>query len=151
MSDPAAFLLARYAEEEERAREAGAAQGLDWLDHEGIVVSRTAPVEAPGRFLDMYAPSGTWALWDCEGASSLGVHPATSLHIARHDPARVLADIAAKRRVVELHGRYDGWGDHCRTCRAEDEVGGDAFPCETLRALVQPHADHPDWREEWAL
>ena len=37
-------------------------------------------------------------------ASSEGADRKALAHIARHDPARVLADVAAKRAVVELHG-----------------------------------------------
>lgn len=71
-------------------------------------------------------------------------------HIARHDPARVLADVAAKRRIIDLHAHcpeqaWDGsniTGD-CRECIDEH------YPCGTLRLLALPFADHPDYREEW--
>jgi pyrimidine deaminase RibD-like protein len=56
-------------------------------------------------------------------------------HIARHDPARVLADVAAKRAIVALHP--------CDDCG----MGND--PCSTLRLLAQPYAEHPDYDEEW--
>jgi hypothetical protein len=67
------------------------------------------------------------------------------------DPARVLADCAAKRAIVELHPLYrctharcGGDGSHCRTCGADVPA-----PCPTLLALAQPYADHPDYRNEW--
>lgn len=73
-------------------------------------------------------------------------------HIARHDPARVLADVAAKRRIIDLHAHcpeqaWDGsniTGD-CRECIDEH------YPCGTLRLLALPFADHPDYREEFRL
>ena len=86
------------------------------------------------------------------------------MHIARHDPARVLRDVEAKRRIVAEHASEDG---HCRTCTVEDRedapMGTDwdtepeaiwvrrpvAYPCPTLRLLALPYADHPDYREEW--
>ena len=34
-----------------------------------------------------------------------------ALHIARHDPARVLAEVEAKRRILELHQRVDARPD----------------------------------------
>lgn len=88
-------------------------------------------------------------------------------HAARHDLARVLREVEAKRRIVELHGivhRNIGWlegGDDeydeipvCGLCvpkhshyrRREDVPEG---PCPTLRLLALPHADHPDYREGW--
>jgi hypothetical protein len=66
-------------------------------------------------------------------------------HIARHDPARVLADCAAKRAIVELHtGGHECsiTGDHCRYIH-EFET------CDTLRLLAAPFAPHPDFRDEW--
>lgn len=51
-------------------------------------------------------------------------------HIARHDPARVLAECAAKRELVEV------WSD---------EHGGH----HVLRALATIYKDHPDYDEKW--
>lgn len=59
-------------------------------------------------------------------------------HIARWDPARVLVECDAKRRIVELHPEH-GWS-HCE---------GESLPCPTLRLLALPYAEHPDYREEW--
>lgn len=55
-------------------------------------------------------------------------------HVARHDPARVLREIDAKRRILNtLH-----------------EEGGDRMFADIFRLLALPYADHPDYREEWA-
>ena len=64
--------------------------------------------------------------------------------------ARVLAEVEAKRRIVEdVH--FDGSGDYvqpwCSTC-SDDENLVD-LPCQTLRLLALPYADHPDCDEEW--
>ncbi|SES03075.1 DUF6221 family protein [Streptomyces qinglanensis] len=72
-------------------------------------------------------------------------------HIARHDPARVLADIEAKRRVV----RY--YEDAARTLAAAEPgtpphdlmTGAMNSLRAALQALALPYADHPDYREEW--
>jgi hypothetical protein len=61
-------------------------------------------------------------------------------HIARHDPARVLADVAAKRAILELHA--DG---------TEPVPGlGISHNGRVVRLLAQPFAGRPGWREEWA-
>lgn len=82
---------------------------------------------------------------------------ATGEHIARHDPARVLAEVAAKRAIVELHGLHpnchadiDG-PDYliCAICHDYRRHDAARWPCATLRALALPHADHPEYREEW--
>lgn len=57
-------------------------------------------------------------------------------------PARVLAECEAKRRIVEEHG---GGADPCDAHDASFET----IPCDTLRALALPYADHSDFREEW--
>jgi hypothetical protein len=65
-------------------------------------------------------------------------------HIARHDPARVLADVAAKRAILARHStgagslRTHGW--YCEVC----DDG-----CAELPALAAVYADHPDYDESW--
>jgi len=59
-------------------------------------------------------------------------------------PARVLAECAAKRQIVALHQRYlvalnQESRDADRRCSLEPVV----------RLLALPYADHPDYREEW--
>jgi len=51
-------------------------------------------------------------------------------HIARWDPARVLAECEAKRRLIALGEKDSYWDD-------------------VLRLLALPYADHPDYRDEW--
>lgn len=85
-------------------------------------------------------------------------------HIARHDPARVLADIAAKRAIVRMHrpvGKADGYyvmpgaigtGAGCAICDTTTHHGEvyESDACDTLKLLAAPYADrsgyNPDWR-----
>ena len=57
-------------------------------------------------------------------------------HIARHDPARVLAECEAKRLIVEHFSEtgIDFLGEIARV---------------PLRALAAVYADHPDYDEAW--
>lgn len=56
---------------------------------------------------------------------------------------RVLAECAAKRAVVGIHGiGADPCDAHDASCQS--------IPCETLEALAAVYRDHPDWRQEWA-
>ncbi|MGZ4516398.1 MAG: DUF6221 family protein [Mycobacteriaceae bacterium] len=54
--------------------------------------------------------------------------------------ARVLAQCAAMREIVECHQEILTVCQGCATAR---------YPCRTLRALASIWSDHPDWREEW--
>lgn len=148
------FLLARLAEDE------AAASAVPPLTHnydmggnrqdERFTFDRTLPSSADGM--------GNWS----EHRGS----PTTREHFARHDPARVLADCAAKRRIVEIHrmvkftdvsiGLLDV--DVCCICHGMLDVDGDLehvvnvqqpFPCSTIRALAAIYADSPEFREEW--
>ena len=70
--------------------------------------------------------------------------------IAANHPALVMADCAAKRRIIDRHRAdlpHPHPGDPCDAHNANYETIG----CETLRALALPYADHPDYRQEWAL
>ncbi len=43
-----------------------------------------------------------------------------------HDPARILREVEAKRRILARHAR-------------------DPWPCHDLPDLASPYADHPDF------
>ncbi|MET9465815.1 DUF6221 family protein [Streptomyces sp. NPDC006544] len=76
-------------------------------------------------------------------------------HIARHDPARVLAEVDAKRQILDVHASEDTGDpfDGCRTCSWRDymDVLHVRWPCPTLRLMLTPYSDHPDYRAEWAI
>jgi hypothetical protein len=75
---------------------------------------------------------------------------ATVDHIAEHDPARVLREIDAKRRIMQVHNAQDSWG-MCVAC-PRDERGAmqvEIEDCPILRLLALPYADRPGYREEW--
>jgi len=60
-------------------------------------------------------------------------------HMARHDPVRVLAEVAAKRRILdEVVGGL-----------AREERWARRFAEHLARLLALPCADQPGYREEW--
>jgi len=68
-------------------------------------------------------------------------------HIARHDPARVLADVAAKRRMLEL--RYS-WNLHAERAPDLDLLTVQVATADAIiRGFAAAYAEHPDFREEW--
>lgn len=68
-------------------------------------------------------------------------------HIAAHDPAFVLADITAKRALIDLHrpirqrstGSGGGTIDDCAICDAYPAQ----YPCATLRLLAEAYGIRP--------
>ncbi|MFD5217476.1 DUF6221 family protein [Streptomyces tendae] len=64
-------------------------------------------------------------------------------HMARHDPARVLREIDAKRQVIAEHDVYGRKLGERMDCQSLD------FPCRTLRLLALPYADRPGYRPDW--
>lgn len=82
----------------------------------------------------------------------LGGSDAEAAFLDRWDPARVLADIAAKRAILALHepglelvGDDEEWT--CVTCGwpTASPNGG----CKTVLLLAQPYADRPDFDPSW--
>ena len=74
-----------------------------------------------------------------------------SYHQYNWNTARVLAECAAKRAIIEQH-RVAQWfsvPEGCVTCR--EHAVPVQFPCSTVRALASVYADHPDYQQEWAL
>jgi hypothetical protein len=145
------FLLARIAEDERVARDASGATvigeignwhpapgGDEWAAEiteewdEWLVALR------PGLPVPPDVMSGKWgavmrrdAFNPEEPRADRASKPL--LHAVRHDPRRVLADCAAKRRLIHWYGDGEDIGD-----------GG-----EFLRLLATVYADHPDYRPEW--
>lgn len=64
------------------------------------------------------------------------------------DPARLLAEIEAKRRIEDLHEATIMYGGPpaCGACTLMYPTGANPWPCETLRLLALPYADHPDYQ-----
>jgi hypothetical protein len=91
----------------------------------------------------------TWASVDYWCASN-------DAHGMRWSPKRVVADVAAKRAIVEWCSERDrvyiggiGWGDPADT---RSYIPGDYLrpgDAPILRMLALPYADHPDYQEEW--
>jgi hypothetical protein len=140
MDDLIAFLRIRLDDDEQAARSvAPFAHTTDMAGRrmdESFVIARALPAGGDGS-------------WSQEP------DPAAARHFARHDPARVRADVAAKRTILELHEPY---GDKLRMARGEISACGTCgsvddspveWPCDTVLALALPYADHPDYREEW--
>jgi hypothetical protein len=84
-----------------------------------------------------------------------GLAGAAAELVARYDPARVLAECAAKRKLVMacrdarpdlafLGTRPRGMADFPLAPSGPHQLA--AF---TLAVLAMPYADHPDYRDEW--
>lgn len=65
-------------------------------------------------------------------------------HQARWSTDRVRAECEAKRQIVEHHSMFPREPAWC-------EIDEQDYPCRTLRALILPYANHPDFRDEWRL
>lgn len=69
-----------------------------------------------------------------------------SEHIARYDPARVLAEVAAKRALLK---RLEEDADRCTD---DAEWRGASFALDkVLEYLAAPYADHPDYDPTWSV
>ncbi|MEU9028692.1 DUF6221 family protein [Streptomyces sp. NPDC048383] len=68
-----------------------------------------------------------------------GVHPTTALHVALHDPARVLREVEAKRRILARHALSPAVGDpelpwdDRDDCHFSTETPGLVTTCSTSR------------------
>jgi len=143
MTDLAAWLTQIWDEEERLAKDAALmsgwdgfgesriASGSEWVASYHVVKRKRAegePLESrKGR-----------ELADC---GNMNLERAK--HIARQDPASVLARIAADRKILDLHS-----GENDDMCQSYAGNYVDK-PCRTLLALASAYADRPGFREEW--
>ena len=131
--DLAQFLRDRLDEDEEAAR--NATTGPWWVED-------TSPrYWGEERDAEVSSADGRLAVLQHENDGALN-----AVHIVRWDPARVLADMQAKRRIVALHSDPHGGDPSCSSI----DYPENAEDCETLRLLALPYASHPDYRPEWA-
>jgi Family of unknown function (DUF6221) len=78
-------------------------------------------------------------------------------HVIRHDPARVLREVEAKRAILALHGiRRIGTWPVCTHCRPvdlvhTDDLTSESWPCRTLRQLAAVYSDHPGYDPAWTM
>ncbi|MFH9610440.1 DUF6221 family protein [Streptomyces sp. NPDC017448] len=138
MDDLVQFLRARYDEDAELARQAAEVGPLATWDSSLDILLGVA-----------LKNRRRWA--GAGGADALD--GAAVAHAARHDPARVLAEVEAKQRIIECHEPWTAAnGDIiCGRCGREHVDGrpGGHFPCQTLRLLALPYAAHPDYQDAW--
>ena len=143
MTDLAAWLLAQIAEDERGARACAAVFPSPWgVSDRGH--SATVRADGPNfplvTELDQDQAPGVGWLGDVLGM------------VASFDPARVLAECEAKRRIVEQASEAD------RKCPEGDwpEDGDMSWaPLSdlgrwTMKVLALPYADRPEYEKEWA-
>lgn len=123
------FLTARLDEDEAAARNAsGAEWEVDDQKHPEAIYA-----DFPGAVSISVVSGSRWS-----GEASVFDNDADAHHIARWDPARVLAEVEVKRTLIRWLN-----GDQIRN------FCGYAFGDLAIRVLVRPYVDHPDCREEW--
>jgi len=130
-----AFVRARLDEDQAVARAAdpGPWEVITRPSEDGFRIRRVDDPSAEDVVGPGYEDGGVW-------------QDDNATHIARHDPARVLRDVAAKQRILAVHRPYVVEPDQaCLGC-AGDNVWE---RCPVLRALAAVYDDHPDYREEW--
>lgn len=152
VSDLVEFLEARLAEDEAIALKAGGSEA-EWLyraeyDNEtgNEVVwanSRTEEWLGPAQ-KKPYVSYGRYVTMDHEGCLP-AVDEDDGTHIARHDPARVLREVAAKRAIVD---RFKS----APMAFYEDDGGVlvEYVLGEVLTDLACVYSDHPDFNPDWA-
>lgn len=138
--------LTEVWDEEEAAARAGGRSGFAWkvyaqqdADDDVHVVSGWEIGAEDGR-LPGYVRVAELQVYNGENQEDL----LEFTHIVRHDPASVLARIAADRKILELHTGGVSYPDECGLCN-------EALPCQTVRLLGSVHADRPGYRDEWRV
>jgi hypothetical protein len=91
----------------------------------------------------MAEPSGFYLEAETDATNIMTV----GAHVYRWTPKRVLAELDAKRQILDVHQPDDVLDQpHCITCGDWPTV---PWPCRTVRLLALPYADKPGYREEW--
>lgn len=146
----AEFLRARLDEDEQVARRASEYAEAEWLldeDTETVLWWPPEPhIAEKEREKGLPVVSDQWRGQTIESGGSR-IAP----HIARHDPARVLAEVDAKRKLVTAYeSAVTAYGAAERGTTVSDLMTGSVNSLRfTLQLLALPYADHPGYKEEW--
>lgn len=148
MTDLRAFIEARLAEDE-RAASIDGPSPRPWVavtDADGGPCVRTGTDEEPEWQREV-----NHQVWHCDDEADgcpeqARMWIAEAEHIVRHDPARVLREVAYKRRIFARHapvvdGTQSSWAWF---------QGSESASEEALRELAMVWSDHPDYRTEWS-
>lgn len=68
-------------------------------------------------------------------------------HIARHHPSRTLAEVAARRQILDDYEKQAWILDQGH--RTPESEAAQAVRENVLRLLALPYATHPAYREQW--
>lgn len=140
MSDLIEFLRARLDEKEKTARDRLCLNCGNPVVPLRSVLGTTGYTHEGGRANEQGQWEQGWEGQRCPG-KIVGAEPV-------QNPTRVLREVEAKRRIVDLHAHAHA--HQCRTGEHDDGYAQWVSDCTTLRLLALPYADHPDYRPEWA-
>jgi len=163
------FLRARLDHDEQLATLASDGYASNW---EAVRGAYGPEVRAVGRDEEQWTREIAFAVWTCEDEVD-GCPDVTrglmseAEHIARHDPARVLREVEAKRKRLDfLESLGHDMGDEdfptYSSCRALNEPGSlgdiEVGYCSCGRDVLRrrmylieamPYSDHPDFQSDW--
>jgi hypothetical protein len=144
-TDLIAFLTARLDED---AAASQSATGGPWRAEGDAVFAPNCQPPGFSRGIAVTRASYTGDVLD---------HPANADHIARHDPARVLREVTAKRAIIATVFAYEAKIDgEWACCHSATEIAAGFCPetrpddIRALRELAAIWSDHPDYRNGWA-
>lgn len=151
MDDLIAFFQARLDEDEALALQAAQVAGPDWT-------WKTEVPEGHGEPTDYIISLDGALLLDTMGGIE-GEAP----HVARHDPARVLRDVEADRKLLAMLERARAFNDHMFASTHPEGIASGEILSERMRAATQVltmeevariraarFSGHPDYRPQWA-
>lgn len=162
----------RPGEEPGTTRRVAATPG-PWSPDPTGTVCADADLVPDGAGGELLPPDGPMEVAECYRNECPDERGLNAEHIARHDPARVLREVEAKRRIIAEVERWvhfylddDSWyscglaigydetepGSGCddEDRRGQCDCGLDARRLCVLAPLATVYDQHPDYRAEWA-
>jgi uncharacterized protein DUF6221 len=82
--------------------------------------------------------------WPDDELVHMADRKADARHVARHDPARVLREVAHKRRVLDRHQGYHSPA-MCSWCSDSEKYA--PWPCPDIADMVAIYGDQPGYEQ----
>jgi hypothetical protein len=137
MDDLIAFVRAQLDDDERVARTATSGPWVAKRADDSVYAVETSIV--------MGGHDGGWYIVPAQVEGGEGIEPGDAQHIARWEPARVLAEVDARRVLL---ARLEGLLLYA-TSPNYAHSGIEAWATDTLKQVAQPYRGRSGWREEW--
>lgn len=115
--------------------------------HDELIAFLSARIDEDQVAAESAAANETWVAWYESTLQAWDFDDAVNEYVLRLTPARMLAEVKAKRRIISECEKLLT----TRKSSSEPDWAADLLADDVLRMLASIYADHPDFEPSWRV